>query len=321
MYKVYVTDHAFLNLDLERAVLNGLADVVDLNPTRTEDEVIARSADADALMVSFAPITARVLKALPKLHGILRYGVGFDNVDIQAASLRGAWVANVPDYCIPEVADHAMAMLLTLARKLPMLDASLRRSEWAAVKTSKPIYRLEGRTLGLVGMGRIGREVAKRAHGFGLKVIVADKYLTASKASEAGATLVNFDQLLQASDYVSIHAPLTPETQHLISTSALVKMKPSALLINVSRGGIVDTLALAQALHDGIIAGAGIDVFEKEPLEDNHPIRSAPNTVLAAHSAWYSEEAMAQLQRSAGEEVARMLRGERPKNALNEVSR
>ena len=319
MNKVYVTDHAYLNLDLERGVLNGLADVIDLNPTRTEDDVIAKTQDADALMVSFASVTARVLDALPKLRGILRYGVGFDNVDIPAATQRGVWVANVPDYCIPEVADHAMAMLLTLARKLPMLDASLRRGEWAAVKTSKPIYRLEGRTLGLIGMGRIGREVTKRAKGFGLNVIVADKYLPADKAAEAGATLVDFDQLVRESDYISVHAPLTPETQHLISAEALCKMKPSALLINVSRGGIVDTVALAQALHDGRIAGAGIDVFEKEPLEADHPIRSAPNMVLAAHATWYSEEAMAQLQRSAGEEVARMLRGDKPKNALNEV--
>ena len=319
MNKVYVTDHAYLNLDLERGVLNGLADVIDLNPTRTEDDVIAKTQDADALMVSFASVTARVLDALPKLRGILRYGVGFDNVDIPAATQRGVWVANVPDYCIPEVADHAMAMLLTLARKLPMLDASLRRGEWVAVKTSKPIYRLEGRTLGLIGMGRIGREVTKRAKGFGLNVIVADKYLPADKAAEAGATLVDFDQLVRESDYISVHAPLTPETQHLISAEALCKMKPSALLINVSRGGIVDTVALAQALHDGRIAGAGIDVFEKEPLEADHPIRSAPNMVLAAHAAWYSEEAMAQLQRSAGEEVARMLRGDKPKNALNEV--
>ena len=321
MNKVYATDHAFSSLELERAALTGLAELTDLNPLLTEDAVIAKTADADALMVSFAPITARVMDALPKLRGILRYGVGFDNVDIPAATQRGVWVANVPDYCIPEVADHALAMLLTLARKLPALDASLRRGEWAAVKTAKPIYRLEGRTLGLVGMGRIGREVAKRAHGFGLNVIVADKYLSADKAAEAGATLVDFDQLLQAADYISIHAPLTPETHHLIDAEALRKMKPSALLINVSRGGIVDTVALAQALHDGVIAGAGIDVFEKEPLEADHPIRSAPNTVLAAHAAWYSEEAMTQLQRSAGEEVARMLRGERPKNALNEVAR
>ncbi len=301
-------------------VLNGLATLTDANPLRTEEDVIRVAADADALMVSFVPVTARVLDALPKVRGILRYGVGYDNVDIPAATARGVWVANVPDYCIPDVADHALAMLLTLARKLPVLDASVRRGEWAAVKTSKPIYRLEGRTLGLIGMGRIGREVARRAHGFGLKVIVADKYLSAGKAAEAGVTLVELDALIRTSDYISIHAPLTPETHHLVNAERLGMMKPSALLVNVSRGPIVDTVALAQALHAGEIAGAGIDVFEKEPLEADHLIRSAPNTVLAAHAAWYSEEAMAQLQRSAGEEVARMLRGERPKNALNEVS-
>jgi len=300
MHKVVVTDHSFLNLDLERAVLNGLAMLTDANPLRTEDDVIRVAADADALMVSFVPVTARVLDALPKVRGILRYGVGYDNVDIPAATARGIWVANVPDYCIPDVADHALAMLLTLARKLPLLDASVRRGEWAAVKTSKPIYRLEGRTLGLIGMGRIGREVARRAQGFGLRVIVTDKYLSADKAAEAGATLVELDGLIRSADYISIHAPLTPETHHLVNAERLRAMKPTAILINVSRGPIVDTVALAQALHDGVIAGAGIDVFEKEPLEADHPIRTAPNTVLAAHAAWYSEEAMAQLQRSAG---------------------
>jgi D-3-phosphoglycerate dehydrogenase len=319
MHNVFVTDHAFLNLDLERVELNSLATLIDLNPLRTEAELLQHVNDADALMVSFAPVTGKVMDASPNLKGILRYGVGFDNVDIPAATARGVWVANVPDYCIPEVADHAMAMLLTLARKLPSLDASVRRGEWAAVKTAKPIFRLEGRTLGLVGMGRIGREVARRARGFGLNVIVADKYLSADKATEAGATLVEFDQLIGTADYISIHAPLTPETHHLINAEVLRAMKPTALLINVSRGGIVDTVALTQALHEGTIAGAGIDVFEKEPLEADHPIRSAPNTVLAAHAAWYSEEAMAQLQRSAGQEVARMLRGERPKNALNSL--
>jgi D-3-phosphoglycerate dehydrogenase len=319
MFKVILTDHAFLNTDAERTALRGLADVIDASPLRTEDDVIRAAHDADALIIGFVPITARVMDALPKLKCVVRYGVGYETIDVPAAAERGIWTANVPDYCIPEVADHAMTLLLALARKVIPLDASMRRNEWGAVKASKPIYRIEGRTLGLIGMGRIGREVAKRAHGFGLNVIVADKYLSPDKATEAGATWVNLDELLSAADFISIHAPLTPETTHLLNADALGKLKPTAYLINVARGAIIDTTALAEALQAGKLAGAALDVFEQEPLPANHPIRSAPNTILNAHAAWYSEEAMAQLQRFAAEEVARALRGEPMKNPLAQV--
>jgi D-3-phosphoglycerate dehydrogenase len=319
MFKVILTDHAFLNVDAERAALRGLADVIDASPLRTEEDVIQAAHDADGLIIGFVPITARVMDALPKLKCVVRYGVGYETIDVPAAAERGIWTANVPDYCIPEVADHAMALLLALARKVIPLDASMRRNEWGAVKASKPIHRMEGRTLGLIGMGRIGREVAKRARGFGLNVIVVDKYLSPDKATEAGAALVSLEELLTAADFISIHAPLTPETTHLLNAEALTKLKPTAYLINVARGAIIDTLALAEALHTSKLAGAALDVFEQEPLPADHPIRSAPNTILNAHAAWYSEEAMAQLQRFAAEEVARALRGEPMKNPLAKV--
>lgn len=316
MYKVIVTDHAFPSLDPERAVLNGLAEVIDRSPLRTEDDVIAAAHDADALIIGFVPITARVMDALPRLRCIVRYGVGYETIDIPAAAARGIQVANVPDYCIPEVADHAMALLLALARKVIPLDANIRRGEWAAVKTAKPVRRIEGQTLGLIGMGRIGRAVAQRARGFGLRVIVYDKYLLPEQAQAADATPVDLDTLLREADFVSIHTPLTPETHHLINAEALVKMKPSAYLINVARGAIVDTLALADALQAGRLAGAALDVFEQEPLPADHPIRNVPNTILHPHAAWYSEEALIQLQTNAAEEVARALRGEPLKNPL-----
>ncbi|MDW8351337.1 MAG: C-terminal binding protein [Anaerolineae bacterium] len=321
MYKVIVTDHAFPSLDPERAVLSGLAEVIDRSPLRTEDEVIGAAHDADALIISFVPITARVMDALPQLRCIVRYGVGYDTIDVDAAAARGIQVANVPDYCIPEVADHAMALLLALARKVVPLDAGMRRGEWAAVRTAKPIHRIEGRTLGLIGMGRIGRAVVRRALGFGLRVLVYDKYLSPEQAREAGATPVELDVLLRESDFVSIHTPLTPETRHLINAEAIAKMKPSAYLINVARGAIVDTLALADALRAGRIAGAALDVFEQEPLPADHPIRNAPNTILHPHAAWYSEEALIQLQTNAAEEVARALRGEPLKNPLTPARR
>lgn len=317
MFKVVITDHAFTNVEPERAALRGLAEVIDANPLRTEDEVIHAAKDADAIIFAFAPITARVLDGLPKLRVAVRNGVGYDAIDVPAATERGIWVANVPDYCISEVADHAMALLLGLARKLMPMDASMRRGEFNVIQVGRPIYRIEGKTLGLIGMGRIGREVARRAKGFGLNVIVCDKYLSPEQAQTAGASLASFDDVMQHADFISIHTPLTSETRHMINAEAIRMMKPTAYLVNVARGAIIDTVALAEALLDGAIAGAGIDVFEKEPLPADHPLRSAPNTILNPHAAWYSEESLTQLQASAGEEVARVLRGEPLKNPVN----
>jgi D-3-phosphoglycerate dehydrogenase len=317
MFKVVITDHAFTNVEPERKALEGIAHVTDANPLRTEDEVIAAAHDADAIIFAFAPITAHVLDALPKVRVAVRNGVGYDAIDVQAATDRGIWVANVPDYCIPEVADHAMAMLLGLARKMLPLDAHVRRGEFSTIQASRPIYRIEGKTLGLVGMGRIGREVAKRAKAFGLNVIVFDKYLSPEQADAAGARLASFDDVMSHSDFISVHTPLTNETRHMMNAEAIRKMKKTAYLINVARGAIIDTVALAQALMQGEIAGAGIDVFENEPLPADHPLRDAPNTILHPHAAWYSEESLTQLQASAGEEVARVLRGEPLKNPVN----
>jgi D-3-phosphoglycerate dehydrogenase len=317
MFKVVITDHAFTNVDPERKALEGIAEVIDASPLRTEDEVIAAAHDADALIFAFAPITARVLDALPKVRVAVRNGVGYDAIDLAAATERGIWVANVPDYCIPEVADHAMAMLLALGRKLLPLDAHVRRGEFNTIQASRPIYRIEGKTLGLVGMGRIGREVVKRAKGFGLNVIVFDKYLSPAQAESAGAVLASFDDVMRNSDFISVHTPLTAETRHMVNAEAIRTMKKTAYLINVARGAIIDTVALAEALMDGVIAGAGIDVFEAEPLPADHPLRSAPNTLLNPHAAWYSEESLTQLQASAGEEAARVLRGEPLKNPVN----
>lgn len=322
MFKVVITDHTFPSLDPEREILSSIpAQVNDASPLRTEDDVIRAAREADALIIGFVPITPRVMDALPRLRVVVRYGVGYDTIDVPAATERGIWVANVPDYCIPEVADHAMAYLLSLARKVLPLDASIRKGEWSTLKTAQPVWRIEGQTLGLIGLGRIGREVMRRALGFGLKVMVYDKYLAPETAEALGARPVELDQLLREADFISIHTPLTSETHHLIDASALGKMKPSTYLINVARGAIVDTVALAEALQAGKIAGAALDVFEQEPLAMDHPIRTAPNTILNPHAAWYSEEALTQLQRNAAMEVARVLRGEPLKNPLNRPDR
>ncbi len=316
---VYITDHTFVSTEPQRAVLGGMARLVDVNgrPMRSEDDVIAACPGAAALIVAFAPIGARVLDALPGLRCVVRYGVGYDNVDVAAAAQRGVWVANVPDYCVAEVADHTLALLLALARKILRLDASVRRSEWQPVAAARPLHRLAGRTLGIIGLGRIGSAVARRARAFGCRVLAYDKYLTAEAVRAAGAEPVDLDSLLGACDALSIHAPLTEETRHMLDARAMARMRREAVIVNTARGAIVDTAALAEALTEGRLAGAGLDVFESEPLPADHPLRSAPNVILQPHAAWYSEESVLELQRSAAEEVARVLRGEPMRNPVN----
>ncbi|MDW8396654.1 MAG: C-terminal binding protein, partial [Anaerolineae bacterium] len=282
--------------------------------------VIRAGADADVLLVNLAPITARVFAALPKLRGVVRYGVGYDNVDLHAATARGVRVANIPDFCTPEVADHTLALLLALARKVIPLDASVRAGEWAALGVARPIRRLAGQTVGLIGFGRIGREVARRCMPFGLRVLAYDRYVDSDTIRAAGAIPADLETVLRESDFVSIHVPLNAETRGLINAAALRKMKRTAALINVARGPVVNTLDLAYALHQGQIAGAALDVFEIEPLPLDHPIRQAPNVILQPHVAWYSEDALRSLQRAAAEEAVRILRSHAPLHPLNEPS-
>ena len=318
MFKVYITDHTFTDTRPEREVLADLAEIVDLNgkPMRTEDEVISACRDADALIIGFAPVTARVLDALPGLKCVVRYGIGCDTIDMAAAAARGVPVANVPDYCVGEVADHAMALLLALERKVLVFDASVRRGEWTPVKTGRPIHRLAGRTLGIVGFGRIGREVARRASVFGYRILAHDPLLPEDAIRGAGAEPSALEALLAAADSVSLHLPLTDETRGILGREKLAGMKSGALLVNVARGALVDVAALAEALGAGRLAGAALDVYETEPLPRDHPLRSAPNTILGPHCAWYSEEALRDLQKNAAAEAARALRGEPLRNRV-----
>ena len=318
MFKVMITDHTFMDTSPERETLAGLAAVIDLSgrPMKTEEDVITSCRGADALIIGFAPITDRVLGSLPGLRCVVRYGIGCDTIDLAAAARRGIPVANVPDYCVGEVADHALALILALERKLFTFDASLRRGEWTPVKTGRPIHRLAGRTLGIIGMGRIGREAARRALVFGYRLLAHDALLPDEKIRESGAEPAALEVLLAASDVVSLHAPLTDGTRGLLNRRTLRLMKPGAFLVNVARGALVDGEALVEALKEGRIGGAALDVYETEPLPPGHPLRSAPNTILGPHGAWYSEESLRELQRSAAEEAARALRGEPLKNRV-----
>jgi len=315
-YVVAVTDYVFSSLEPEQRVLAPLD--VELRPAqcKSEEEIIALTQGADAVLNCYAKMTARVIESLDRCKIIARYGIGVDNVDLAAATRAKIVVTNVPDYCIDEVSDHALALLLALERQIASADHAVKGGAWDVVAHGA-IRRLRGQTLGLVGFGKIAMVVAAKARAFGLNVLAHDPYLDAKAIAVRGAEAVEFDGLLAQSDVVSIHVPLLPETRNLIGARELARMKPSAFLINTSRGGIVDEGALAEALKAGRLAGAALDVLLVEPPPSDHPLRKLPNVVLTPHLAFYSRESVIELQTKAAEEVARALKGEPPRSPVN----
>jgi D-3-phosphoglycerate dehydrogenase len=274
---------------------------------------------AEVIVVNAAPVTRTLLSGLPELIGVVRTGIGVDTVDLRAATELGIVVANVPDFCKEEVAEHTLALIFAVARKVTRADLEVRQGKWhdSILKGIQPIYRLSGQTLGLIGMGRIGRAVAQKAQGLGMKVIAFDPYLPPIVAQEVGVPLLNLDELLRQSDIVSLHVPLTPETRHLINARALALMKPQSLVINVSRGPIVDEAALEAALEAGQLGGAGLDVLEEEPPPAFHHLLRFENVVLTSHYASYSTTAYGDLRRQISEQAAEIVRGEFPDHLVN----
>ncbi len=316
--RVVVTDHVFPSLDVERAVLRAAgAELVVLQAT-SDAELLDAAAEADALLVCYAPVTRRVIERLTRCRVIARYGIGVDNVDVSAATERGIVVTNVPDYCVDEVSDHALGMLLACARKLAWLDRRVRAGRWDA-RDAAPMHRLRGRVLGLIGFGKIPRCLAAKARALGLELLAFDPYVSADEMLAHGVRKATFDELLARADYVSVHAPLVPETRGLIGEAALRAMKPTAYLINTSRGPIVSLGAVARALREGWIAGAALDVLETEPPADADALRGLETLLLTPHVAFYSEESVEELQRKAAESVVRVLTGETPRYPVNAV--
>jgi D-3-phosphoglycerate dehydrogenase len=277
--------------------------------------VIDAAQGATGLLVTYTPIHRQAMAALPDLQIVVRCGIGVDNVDLVAAGEHGIRVCNVPDYCWDEVADHTMALLLAAERKIDRQSNAVRGGRWDGIKGAMPIRGLQGRVLGIIGLGNIGRKVVPRARAFGLSVIAYDPYLKPEDARESGVIQVSLDELLAAADYISLHAPLTEKTYHIINAAALKKMKSTAYLINTSRGPLIDRLALLQALTDGHIAGAALDVVEDEP-KGATDLAQLPNVIFTPHTAWYSERSFHQLQRRSAEEIARFLRGEPLRNPV-----
>ncbi|HAF70565.1 MAG: D-isomer specific 2-hydroxyacid dehydrogenase, NAD-binding [Acetothermia bacterium 64_32] len=315
-WTVVVTDFNYPDLSIEeRELAQWDARVIPAQCT-TPEEVLKACRDADALISQYAPITREVIQGLTRCKALGRYGIGVDNIDVQAATERGIAVVNVPSYCEDEVSDHALAMLLAWARRIPHYTEEIRRGAWDW-KTGRPIHRLRGQVLGLLGFGKIARLVARKAKAFGLEVIAHDPYLPGEAFAEEGVEKVEFDDLLARSDFLSIHVPLTESTRHLIDAEALAKMKPTCCLINTSRGGVVDQQALIRALQEGRIAGACLDVTDPEPPNPKNPLLKMPQVLLSPHVAWYSEESQIDLRRKIAADIGRALNGLLPTGLVN----
>jgi D-3-phosphoglycerate dehydrogenase len=315
--KVVLTDYVWESLEVEKQILAGVAELVPLQ-TKKPDEFLDEAADCDALLNTYAgPITAEAMAQMPNCRIIARYGIGVDTIDLEAATAAGIIVTNNPTYCIEEVAEHTLALVLACARKVAFYDRQVRAGTWA-VPPGKPLFRLAGSTLGLVGFGNIARQVAVRAAAFGMRVVYADPFVKEGEFGGPG-TRVDLNDLLQSSDFVSAHPPLTRETRGMFNDDTLSRMKPTAFLVNCSRGPVVNTDALVRALDARTIAGCALDTTDPEPLPNPHPLRDRENVIINPHVAWYSEKAMVGLQAGAPNEVRRALSGEWPVNVVNKA--
>ncbi len=313
---VAVTDTVFPSLEPTRAILAELDVELRLADEPTPSGILDAARGADGLLVTYAQVTGDIIRQLERCRVISRFGIGVDNIDVEAATAAQTIVTYVPDYCVDEVSDHTMALLLSLARKISYANRLVQGGSWN-MKAVVPLHRLRGCVLGLIGFGKIPRAVVPKARAFGMKVITADPYLSDDAASELDVELVEFEQLLQQSDYISLHAPLTPETDRLFDADAFKRMKPEAVLINTARGALIDETALADALDAGLLAGAALDVVPEEPLTSDSPLLDRENVILTPHTAFYSEESLLELQTKAAQDVARVLSGEVPRYPVN----
>lgn len=316
--KVVITDSGFPNVDQEKAIIESSDTALFSYQCKTETEVAQYCKDADAILTQWAPITAKVINQMVNCKVIVRYGIGVDNVDLEAARKKNIAVVNVPDYAIDEVADHTFSLLLSSVRKIPQIIQNVRQGEWN-IAPCRPIMGIQGKLLGLAGFGNIAKAVAKRAQAFGMNIAAYDPFISKELMHEYGAIKMDWNELLENSDVISIHLPLNDYTKNLVNEQAFHLMKPSAYLINTSRGGIINTDALLHALMNKDIAGAAIDVIEQEPIAKDHPLLTLENCLVTSHCAWYSESSLLRLQAFAAKEVKRVLEGQSPKHIVNGV--
>lgn len=312
---VIVADCDHPDIDIEKKVLSDVCRDLPWLKCRTEDEVIEQCADAEGLIIMYAPLTRRVMQHLKRCKIIARYGVGVDTIDLKAAADLGIVASNVPDYGTQEVSDHALAMMLCLTRKIASTNSLVKRGDWD-FRLSQPIFRHQVQTIGIIGIGRIGGAMAHKTHALGMRVIAFDPYADKTQVPDY-VTLVSLEELLQQSDVVSVHCPLTEATRNLLDEAKLRLMKPTAYLVNTARGSIVDEVALEKLLSEKKLAGAALDVLSSEPGKASHPLFKHDNFLCTPHMAWHSSESAQELKRKAAEEVRRVLRGEAPLYQVN----
>lgn len=316
-FKVVMTDTIFPDTNIEDQVLSQIGTSITL--LKTPEDIVKEGKDADALVVVYEKITKEIIDQLEQCKVIVRTGIGYNNIDLEAATEKGIIVVNVPDYCLDEVSDHAISLAFALLRKLHTYDQAVKRGEWS-LDIGKPIFGFRGQTFGLVGFGNIPRMMARKLQAFGFHLIAYDPYVSEQVAKEHGVTLVSFEELLVTADIVSLHTPLVEATYHLMNDAAFELMKESAILINTSRGPIVDTRALIRALQNNKIAAAGIDVVENEPpTAVEWELLKMDQVIVTPHAAFYSEDSEIQLRKSALEAVVTVLKGDLPKHFVNKA--
>lgn len=316
-YKVLVTDFVWPSTDPEREVLAQIGAEVIEAPDGSEETLVSLAVDCDAIMTCFAQVTEKVVRSAQKCMVISRYGVGVDNIAVDAATELGIPVTYVPDYCIDEVSDHVMALLLSWNRQIGFYDRVAKEGRWEGTRSPVPLVRLRGRTMGVVGLGRIGRAVAAKAQAFGLNVLAHDPFLPTDGPRPEGVELVDLPSLLERSDYVSLHTPLSDETRGLIGANELALMKPSAFLINCARGPIIDETALYIALRDGQIGGAGLDVMEQALPPADHPMFQLNNLLVTPHVGFLSQESVHELEVRTAKATVDVLQGRMPEFLVN----
>jgi len=305
--------------DAERRILGEVGARLVEQPCPTEEELIQHGREAAAILTLDEPLTAGVIASLTRCRVISRFGIGVDKVDLGAATAAGIVVTNVPDYCVDEASDHAVALLLAVERRIPALDAAVRQGRWDTAAVAGRVRRLRGRRAGVIGFGRLGARFAHKAAALGLDVCVHDPYVADAEIEAAGARPLPLEELLASSDIVSLHVPLTAGTHHLLDRRRLFSMREGAVLVNTSRGALVDEEALVDALAEGRLGGAGLDVFEQEPPGPGHPLLALPNVVVTSHSSHYSLESGTEMRERAFGSVADVLAGRPPRSPVNAV--
>ena len=315
-FKIVITDYTFPDFSRYADELKGLSVDLIVPADETLEAFVAEARDADALIHEHLFLTAPIIDVLERCRVISHHGKGVDNIAVDRATERGIIVANVLDASVHEVSEHVFALLLALRRKIHEYDAAARTGRWH-VAVGEPVRRLHGSTLGLIGFGNLSRQVAMKARAFGMNIVAYARHPSEALVQQYGVTFASLAEVMSRSDVVSVHLPLTPETKGIVSSDLLNRMKPDALLINISRGGLIDEPALVEALRTSRIAGAGLDVLTDEPPSPDHPILTLPNVIVTPHCAWYSEEGRDDVERRTAREIARVLSGGRPVSWVN----